>query len=260
MIDFLHKLKVVAGWTLGTCAVVGCTLSVLPGSPLKPGLMASLVFLQGIPWIWGAALFTLLQTLAVVMALPATPFNLAAGYMFTVWLGSVVSLVSLYAAAICSFLVGRFLARSWAEDQIEKRPAFKAIDAAVATNGFYIVFIVTLAPVFPSGVCYYLFGITNVGFWSYLFATALGLIPGTVALTYLGSLMSDLADIYKDPQASEDPTQQFLWVGIAVVTTIATLILLAMATRRTLFQVVQQQEAGRGKYKDCEDPCNIAVE
>lgn len=179
--------------------------------------------------------------MAVVLALPATPFNLAAGYLFTVWLGAVVTLVSMYSAACIAFFVGRFLAREWAEEQMEKRPAFRSIDAAVGSNGFYIVFIVTLAPVFPSGLSCYFFGITNVGLAKYLVGTGLGLTPGTLALTYLGSLMSDLADIYKDPQAMEDSTSQFLWVVIAVVTTVATLLLLGLATRRTLLQVVQSQ-------------------
>ena len=69
----------------------------------------------------GGTLFAMAQTLAVVCALPATPFQVEAGYVFAGCLGSLMSLASLYAATMASFLIGQFLARSWAE-MIEKRP------------------------------------------------------------------------------------------------------------------------------------------
>ena len=87
----------------------------------------------------------------------------------------------------------------------------------------------------------------------------LGLIPGTVALTYLGSLMGDIADIYKDPQALDDPLQAVVWVATALVTTLATLVILAFATRRTFAQVVQTQGADLLKGKD-KEMLAIAVE
>ena len=123
------KLKVCAGYTVASVLVFFFCLSVIPGSPLKPGLLAWLSWLNQLPLAWGALLFAIAQTLAIICALPATPFNLAAGYIFAAWLGSLVSLASLYAAAIASFLIGRFLARSWAESMIEKRPSFKVCDA-----------------------------------------------------------------------------------------------------------------------------------
>eukprot|EP00667_Euglena_gracilis_P012537 EG_transcript_12877 len=246
------QLRRYGGYALACSLLVGFALSVLPGSPLKPGLLTWLKWLRHIPTACGAVLFSMLQIAAVVLALPATPFNLAAGYLFTVWLGSLISLLSMYTSACLAFLIGRFLARGWVEEQMDKRPAFRSIDAAVANNGFYIVLLVTLAPVFPCGLSCYFFGVTNVGLPRYLLGTALGLIPGTLALTYLGSLMSDLKDIYKERQASEDPTQQVTWVVIALLTTAATLLLLGLATRRTLLQLVQSQADSLRAAKDRE--------
>jgi len=231
---------------------IALALSVMPGSPLKLGVVGVMERLRTVPPVAGAALLSLLQIGAVVLALPATPFNLAAGYLFTVWLGSAVSLTSMYTGAAVAFLVGRFLARSWVEEQIERRPAFRSIDMALSANGFSIVFLVMLTPLFPAGLSCYFFGITNVGLARFLLGVALGLAPGTLALTYLGSLMGDLRDAVKDSPGPEAFSQSLVWIGAAVVATLAVLGLLGAATRRTLQQMVPPAELGRGP-KDRED-------
>eukprot|EP01006_Ploeotia_vitrea_P010543 TRINITY_DN27378_c1_g1_i1.p1 TRINITY_DN27378_c1_g1~~TRINITY_DN27378_c1_g1_i1.p1 ORF type:complete len:282 (-),score=-2.61 TRINITY_DN27378_c1_g1_i1:373-1218(-) len=241
--DALKKIKFVLAITITTCIVIVSVFLAIPGSPLKPGLVAWFNWLQQVPKIWSTVFFTVLQLIAVMLVLPATPFNLAAGYMYTIWLGSLISLTALNVSAILSFLIGRYLAREWAEAQIEKKPMFQAIDNAVGDRGFYIVFLVTLAPVFPSGICHYLFGITKVSFCSYTVATIVGLVPGTVAFTYVGSLMGDIADIFNDQPLTGDNVQaQIFWLSIAVVTAVAMIILLCVITRRALVRVLQENE------------------
>jgi uncharacterized membrane protein YdjX (TVP38/TMEM64 family) len=245
----LHKVRCIAGSFLFICLVVACAFTVVPGSPLKPGFLALLAWLRTVPTVWGALGFTLLQTVAIVLAMPATPFNLAAGYLFTVWLGSLISVASLNLAGVVSFLVARYLARSWAESQLEGRPAFHALDALVGHHGFYIVFLITLTPVFPSGICYYLFGVSNVGFIAFMAGTALGLFPGTVALTYVGSLMGDVAEIFTEHRLKE-ATQQIIWLAVAAITTMLTLALLGVIAKRALQHAMQTDVVKRDRDSD----------
>ena len=44
---------------------------------------------------------------------------------------------------------------------MEKKPKFKAIDQAIYSKGFVIVFLTRLSPIMPYGLCNYLFGVKN---------------------------------------------------------------------------------------------------
>lgn len=52
--------------------------------------------------------------------------------------------------ATCAFLVGRYLARDWVAAKIAGNEKFRAVDDAVAREGWKIVFLTRLSPVFPS--------------------------------------------------------------------------------------------------------------
>lgn len=55
-------------------------------------------------------------------------------------------------------------------------------------EGWKIVGLLRLAPGAPYFVLNYLFGLTRVRYWDYVWATAIGSIPGVLFFTYLGSL------------------------------------------------------------------------
>ena len=70
---------------------------------------------------------------------------------------------------------------------------FKTIDDAVATEGWKIVGLTRLSPVFPFNLLNYAYGLTKVSLRDYFFASWIGMLPGTVMYVYIGSLIGDLA-------------------------------------------------------------------
>jgi uncharacterized membrane protein YdjX (TVP38/TMEM64 family) len=92
------------------------------------------------------------------------------------------------AGAALAFLVSRYLARRRAERWIQTRPRFDAVDRAVGREGFKVVLLTRLSPVFPFIFLNYGFGLTRVGFWPYAVASFVGMLPGTLLYVYLGSL------------------------------------------------------------------------
>ena len=69
--------------------------------------------------------------------------------------------ISATLGATCAFLVGRYLARGWVARRIEGNAKFKAIDEAVAREGWKIVGLTRLSPVFPFNLLNYAFSLTN---------------------------------------------------------------------------------------------------
>ena len=50
-------------------------------------------------------------------------------------------------------------------------PKFKAVDQAIETEGWKIVFLIRLSPVLPFNVMNYALGLTGVKFWHYAIAS-----------------------------------------------------------------------------------------
>src|SRR5258707_801219 len=139
---------------------------------------------------WGPVIFIGLYIVATVLFVPGSVLTLGAGAAFGVALGSVCVSISATLGATASFLVGRYLARDAIARKIEKHEKFAAVDGAVADEGWKIVLLMRLSPVFPFALLNYAFGLTRVKLSHYVLASWLGMIPGTVMYVYLGSLVN----------------------------------------------------------------------
>lgn len=97
----------------------------------------------------GPLLFIGIYILACVLFIPGSILTLGAGIIFGVIKGSIIVSISATLGATCAFLAGRYLARDWVAKRIEGSPKFKAIDEAVAKEGWKIVGLVRLSPSSP---------------------------------------------------------------------------------------------------------------
>lgn len=142
---------------------------------------------------WGPALFVLLYVVATVLFLPGSILTLGAGAAFGLVRGVVVVSIAATLGATAAFLVGRYLARDWVAARIERRGSFRALDEAVAREGWKIVGLMRLSPVVPFNLLNYAFGATRVPLRDYVLASWVGMLPGTVLYVYLGSVAGRLA-------------------------------------------------------------------
>ncbi|HUT93911.1 MAG TPA: VTT domain-containing protein [Thermoguttaceae bacterium] len=72
---------------------------------------------------------------------------------------------------------------------------FRAIDAAVGRQGFKIVLLTRLSPLFPFNLLNFAFGLTSVSLLPYVVASWIGMLPGTLMYVYLGSAAKSLAEL-----------------------------------------------------------------
>src|SRR6266700_3175430 len=150
---------------------------------------------EALDWIgklgpWGPVIFVGLYVVATVLFVPGSVLTLGAGAVFGVVLGSMCVSISATLGATAAFLVGRYLARDAIARKIEKNEKFATIDRAVANEGWKIVLLTRLSPVFPFTLLNYAFGLTRVKLSHYVLASWVGMIPGTVMYVYLGSLVN----------------------------------------------------------------------
>ena len=148
---------------------------------------------QALDWVgqlgpWGAVIFIAIYVVATVLFVPGSVLTLGAGAVFGVVWGSVDVSIAATLGATCALLVGRYFARDAIARKIEGNERFAAIDKAVANEGWKIVGLTRLSPVFPFTLLNYAFGITRVKLGHYVLASWIGMMPGTVMYVYLGSL------------------------------------------------------------------------
>jgi uncharacterized membrane protein YdjX (TVP38/TMEM64 family) len=153
---------------------------------------------QFLDWIrdlgpMGYVLFIVVYVLAAVMFLPGSVLTLGAGAVFGLVGGFIVVSIGSTLGASAAFLVGRFLARDAIARKVEGNARFAAIDRAVGREGFKIVLLTRLSPIFPFNLLNYAYGLTKVGFWPYVLASWLGMMPGTVLYVYIGTAAGELA-------------------------------------------------------------------
>ncbi len=170
--------------------------------------------------------FIAIYVVACVMFIPGSILTIGAGVIFGVVWGSIYVSVASTTGATAAFLVGRYLARDWVARKLEGNSKFKAIDEAVGCEGWKIVALTRLSPVFPFNLLNYAFGLTKVDLRHYVIASWAGMIPATVMFVYIGSLSGDLARA-----ASGVPVQTpFKW-ALDAIGLVATVAVAVYATR-----------------------------
>eukprot|EP00535_Pseudo-nitzschia_heimii_P003350 CAMPEP_0197180342 /NCGR_PEP_ID=MMETSP1423-20130617/4988_1 /TAXON_ID=476441 /ORGANISM="Pseudo-nitzschia heimii, Strain UNC1101" /LENGTH=362 /DNA_ID=CAMNT_0042630411 /DNA_START=324 /DNA_END=1412 /DNA_ORIENTATION=- len=142
----------------------------------------------------GIAYFGVAYCIAEILAVPAIPLTASAGYLFGPLKGTAIVLFSASIAAGVSFQIGRTLLRDYVENQLQNYPKFAKIDKAIGKEGFKLMFLLRLSPIFPFALSNYLYGASSINFPAFFFGTLLGFAPGTLAYVYTGYVGKALTD------------------------------------------------------------------
>lgn len=185
---------------------------------------------------WGAVIFVLAYVLATVLFLPGFLLTLGAGFLFGVIKGSVLVSVASTLGAASAFLIGRYLARDWVARKIEGNRRFHQVDEAVGREGWRIVGLVRLSPIFPFNLLNYAFGLTKVSFRDYFLASWIGMLPATAMYVYIGSLAGDLATLGSQGHTRTPAEWALYTVGLAA--TVLVTIYVTRIARKALQEKV----------------------
>lgn len=176
--------------------------------------------------------FILAYVVACLTFFPGVILTLGAGVLFGVVKGTVFVSIGATLGAGCAFLLSRYLARGWVYARFSGNPKFRAVDEAVAREGWKVVGLIRLSPVFPFIPLNFVFGLTSIPFIHFFLITWVSILPMSALFVYLGSLIGDIAALGTRPVA----TGQTKWVvtGIGLITTIIVTLFVTRFARRAL--------------------------
>ncbi|CAN5363574.1 hypothetical protein BH20VER3_BH20VER3_19840 [soil metagenome] len=180
--------------------------------------------------ITGAFIFICAYALAAVLLVPGAIFTIAAGLVYGILGGTAVALAGATLGAGLAFLVARYLLRARIEKFARENKRFGAIDEAVGQQGWKIVGLLRLSPLIPFNVSNYFYGVTSIGFWPYLLASAVGMLPGTLLYAYLGAIgQAGLSGTKRGHSLLE-----WTFLGLGLLATIAVTIFVSRLARNAL--------------------------
>ncbi len=140
----------------------------------------------------GALLFVPFYALWVICLLPGVWISMLAGAIYGTWYGSLLVFVGASIGAEIAFLLCRTFVRPWLEKRFEKNQKINAIQEAVNLQGFKLVLLTRLSPVFPFSLLNFAYGLSQVSFRNYSIGL-LGILPGTIIFCELGSFAGEIA-------------------------------------------------------------------
>ncbi|WP_224957064.1 VTT domain-containing protein [Geomonas subterranea] len=170
--------------------------------------------------ILGPVVFILLYGITPVLFLPGLPMAIAAGLLFGPLWGVVYAITGATLGATASFLVARYLARDWVVAKLSGE-MWQNLDQKVGEQGWKIVAITRLVPLFPFNVLNYAFGLTRIPFWHYVTASFLFMLPACIAFIVFSSSL---------PQLLKGEASPALFAGAALI--VAVMLLPAWYKKR----------------------------
>jgi uncharacterized membrane protein YdjX (TVP38/TMEM64 family) len=139
---------------------------------------------------WGAfgpVAYITLYAVGPSFLLPGAVMTLAGGLAFGALWGAIWSLMGANLGALIAFAAGRFLGKKMVERTFGGR--FQDLLDRLVRNGFYITLYLRLVPVIPYNAFNLLAGASPIAFRDYLWASMIGMIPGTVLFALLGDAL-----------------------------------------------------------------------
>jgi uncharacterized membrane protein YdjX (TVP38/TMEM64 family) len=151
---------------------------------LKDNRDSLLVFTQD-HYVPAVVLFILIYVLQTSFSLPgATIMTLAGGFLFGSLWGPLYVNIGATTGATLAFLAARYLFHQWVERKFGDR--LGPIQDGFAKNAFSYLLTLRLIPFFPFFLVNLLSGLTRVKVSTYVVATAVGIIPGSVVYAFAG--------------------------------------------------------------------------
>src|SRR5437868_8422262 len=189
---------------------------------------------------WSAIWYPLLYACCNVLLLPGGVLSVGAGFFFGLWWGFLIALAGNVGGAAISFFISRSIGRQWLKRKLMRNHTMVALQPAIEKEGWKIILLSQLHPLFPTSLLNYLYGLTRIRFRTCMLWVAIGQAPGLFLYSYLGTLGQyglNLARGKTHPKAIE----YWTWLG-GFFSAAFTLIILGRIALR-LLKGVQEDAA-----------------
>lgn len=139
---------------------------------------------------FGSIVYIIMFALVPLTLFPDSILAIAGGLLFGLYEGYIYTAIGALIGSSISFYIsrklGRGIVKKFTKDKLDN------IEQMVNKNGFSIILLLRLIPLFPFDVISYGSGLTSVSYKDFILATFLGTIPGILIFTNIGAQALDI--------------------------------------------------------------------
>lgn len=141
--------------------------------------------------MWGVAVSIGLMVLHSFVPFPAEFIAIANGMAYGAFWGTVITWSGAMLGAFMAFGLSRKLGREFVHKMLARKNAL-AVEEWSERHGGGAVFAMRFIPVISFNLINYAAGLTKVSWWTFTWATGLGILPITVLMVVAGSRMAEM--------------------------------------------------------------------
>ena len=134
-------------------------------------------------------LITIQFILAIIPILPSLLFNIAGGYLFGPFYGTLYSLIGILLGSFVVFLVAKKYGRPFVEKLVDKRELYH-FDMFFKKKGLLVFIFTDYMSIFPRDTVSLCAGLTKIKKLEFIIISLIGFIPPLILLNYFGSQLS----------------------------------------------------------------------
>ena len=140
------------------------------------------------------AMYFALYVLLCALSFPgAAVVTLAGGALFGLVVGTILVSFASTLGATLAFLSSRYLLRDWVRQKFGAK--LGAIDAGVAKEGAFYLFMLRIVPAAPFFLVNLLMGLTAISTWTYFWFRQIGMLAGTIVYVNAGTQLGQLESL-----------------------------------------------------------------
>ncbi len=132
---------------------------------------------------------------------PIIVLNVLGGFLFEPDHALIINSIGVLVELTIPYWIGRASGTNFADKLCQKHPKLGELVGESSGNNFFMSFFLRVISCLPGDAISMYFGARKVPFWTYLWGSFLGTIPGTIAATLLGMSITD-------------PSSPMFWVSI----------------------------------------------
>tara|TARA_Y100001968_G_scaffold120355_1_gene109595 strand:- start:226 stop:846 length:621 start_codon:yes stop_codon:yes gene_type:complete len=178
----------------------------------------------------GIFVFALVYVLWVSCLLPGSWLSMLSGFLYGTWLGSFIVFLGAFVGAHLSFYLARTFLKNWAKKKVSNFPQIQIMEKAVQREGFKVVLLTRLSPLFPFGLLNFTYGLSEIKALDFSLGM-IGILPGTILYCSLGSLALKVSN-FGDILLGRSQTSTFIWSLISICSTILVIILILRSIKK----------------------------
>ncbi len=137
--------------------------------------------------VWTVPIFISTYVILAVLGLPIIVHTVAGGVVFGLVWGTIWSAVAATLGAVGAFYLTRYVFQDWAIAKFGNHKLLKNVERASESNAFGLILALRFTPIAPFNIINFLLALTPVKISTYTIATLIGVIPGSIAYTWLGT-------------------------------------------------------------------------